>query len=110
MLPTTPDASAPIPATPAKRNKKEVLPTSQLALATLGTTAAKAWLAAELPALLFVSKAAFAAQAAAYVASVGTADGAGDGLSPQAKRMKTLDKLITKNMGFVKGYLAEDHD
>ena len=57
-----------------------------------------------------MTKAAFAAQAAAYVASVGTADGAGDGLSPQSKRMKTLDKLIAKNLGFVKGYLAEDHD
>ena len=107
MSPATPDASAP---TPAKPNKKERLPTSQLALATLGTAAAKAWLASELPALLFVSKAAFTAQAAAYAASLDTADGAGDGLSPQSKRMKTLDKLITKNLGFVKGYLAEDHD
>ena len=97
-------------ATPAKARKKDVLPTSQLALATLGTAAAKAWPAAELPALLFVTKAAFAAQAAAYAASLGTADGAGDGLSPQSKRMKTLDKLITKNLNFVKGYLAEDHD
>ena len=107
MSPATPDASAP---TPAKPNKKERLPTSQLALATLGTAATKAWLASELPALLFVSKAAFTAQAAAYAASLDTADGAGDGLSPQSKRMKTLDKLITKNLGFVKGYLAEDHD
>ena len=107
MSPTPPDASAP---TPAKPNKKERLPTSQLALATLGTAAAKAWLTSELPALLFVSKAAFTAQAAAYAASLDTADGAGDGLSPQSKRMKTLDKLITKNLGFVKGYLAEDHD
>ena len=41
MSPTTPNASAPAPATPAKRNKKEVLPTSQLGLATLGTAAAK---------------------------------------------------------------------
>lgn len=97
-------------ATPAKTRKKDMLPKTQLALATLGTAAAKAWLAAELPALLFVSKAAFSTQADAYAASVGTADGAGDGLSPQSKRMKTLDKLITKNLGFVKGYLAEDHD
>ena len=107
MSPTPPDASAP---TPAKPNKKERLPTSQLALATLGTAAAKAWLTSELPALLFVSKAAFTAQAAAYAASLDTADGAGDGLSPQSKRLKTLDKLISKNLGFVKGYLAEDHD
>ena len=107
MSPTNPDASAP---TPAKPNKKERLPTSQLALATLGTAAAKAWLVSELPALLFVSKAAFTAQAAAYAASLDTADGAGDGLSPQSKRLKTLDKLISKNLGFVKGYLAEDHD
>ena len=107
MSPTPPDASAP---TPAKPNKKERLPTSQLALATLGTAAAKAWLVSELPALLFVSKAAFTTQAAAYAASLDTADGAGDGLSPQSKRLKTLDKLISKNLGFVKGYLAEDHD
>ena len=110
MSPTIPDASAATPATPAKRNKKEVLPTSQLALATLGVAAAKAWQASELPALLFVTKAAFSAQAEAYAASLSTADAAGDGVSPQAKRMKTLDKLITKNLGFVKGYLAEDHD
>lgn len=107
MSPTNPDTSAP---TPAKPNKKERLPTSQLALATLGTAAAKAWLVSELPALLFVSKAAFTTQAAAYAASLGTADVAGDGLSPQSKRLKTLDKLISKNLGFVKGYLAEDHD
>ena len=107
MSPTNPDTSAP---TPAKPNKKERLPTSQLALATLGTAAAKAWLVSELPALLFVSKAAFTTQAAAYAASLDTADGAGDGLSPQSKRLKTLDKLISKNLGFVKGYLAEDHD
>ncbi|WP_216690374.1 hypothetical protein [Hymenobacter siberiensis] len=110
MSPTTPGASAATVATPAKPNKKERLPTSQLALATLGTAAAKAWLAAELPALLFVSKAAFSSQAAAYAASLNTADEAGDGRSPQANRLKTLDKLITKNLGFVKGYLAEDHD
>ena len=110
MSPTTPGASAATPATPAKPTKKQRLPTGQLALATLGTAAAKAWLAAELPALLFVSKADFSSQAAAYAASLSTADGAGDGLSPQANRLKTLDKLITKNLGFVKGYLAEDHD
>ncbi|GAB3859432.1 hypothetical protein GCM10028822_35970 [Hymenobacter terrigena] len=110
MSPTNPNASAATPATPAKRNKKEVLPTSQLALATLGMAAAKAWLASELPALLFVSKAAFSTQAAAYAASLGTADAANDGASPQSKRMKTLDKLIAKNLNFVKGYLAEDHD
>lgn len=104
MSPTTPDA------TPAKPNKKEVLPTGQRALATLGTAAANAWQASELPALLFVTKAALTAQAAAYDASVGTADAAGDGRSPQAQRIKTLNKLIAKNLGYVKGYLAEDHD
>lgn len=110
MSPTTPAALAPTPAAPAKRNKKERLPTGQLALATLGTAAAKAWQASELPALLFVTKDAFSSQAAAYAASLGTADGAGDGLSPRLQRLKTLDKLIAKNLGFVKGYLAEDHD
>ena len=110
MSPTTPDASAATPATPAKPTKKQRLPTGQLGLATLGTAAAKAWLAAALPALLFVSKAAFSSQAAAYAASLSTADEAGDGRSPQANRLKTLDKLIAKNLGFVKGYLAEDHD
>ena len=97
-------------ATPAKARKKDLLPKTQLALATLGTAAAATWLASELPALLFVSKAAFSTQAAAYATSLSTADGAGDGLSPQSTRMKTLDKLITKHLGFVKGYLAEDHD
>lgn len=107
MSPTAPGAA---PATPPKPNKKEILPTGQLALATLGAAAAKAWQASELPALLFVTKAAFSSQAAAYAASLGTAEGAGDGVSPQTQRMKTLDKLIAKNLGFVKGYLAEDHD
>jgi hypothetical protein len=107
MSPTTPDASA---TTPVKLNRKDVLPKTQLALATLGVAAAKAWQASELPALLFLTKADFTTQATAYQASVGTADGAGDGLSPQANRLKTLNKLITKNLGFVKGYLAEDHD
>ncbi|MFD2718981.1 hypothetical protein ACFST9_09660 [Hymenobacter monticola] len=110
MSPTTSGASAATPTAPAKRNKKELLPTSQLALSTLALAAAKAWLASELPALLFVSKAAFSAQAISYAASLGTADAADDGASPQANRLKTLDKLIAKNLGFVKGYLAEDHD
>lgn len=110
MSPTTPGASAATPATPAKPNKKDRLPTSQLALATLGTAAAAAWLASELPALLYVSKAAFEKQAAAYAASLSTADGADDGLSPQSGRLKALDKLIANHLGFVKAYLAEDHD
>ena len=111
MSPTVPGASASTPTTtPARPKKKDVLPRTQQALATLGLAAAKAWTASELPALLFVSKAAFAAQAISYAASLGTADGADDSLSPQSKRLKTLDKLITKNLGFVKGYLAEDHD
>ena len=110
MSPTTPEALVAAPATPVKTNKKEVLPTSQLGLATLSVAAAKAWQASELSALLFVTKDAFTAQAAAYAASVSTADGASDGLSPQSKRLITLDKLITKNLGYVKGYLVEDHD
>jgi hypothetical protein len=110
MSPTVPEASS-TPAIPATKPHKVVgLPKSQLVLATLGLAAAKAWATSELPALLFVSKADFAAQTAAYAASVSTADGADDGLSPQSKRMKTLDRLITKNLGYVKGYLAEDHD
>jgi hypothetical protein len=110
MSPTSSEASASTPAAATKPRKKDGLPKAQLALATLGLAAAKAWLASELPALLFVSKAAFSSQAAAYAASLGTADAADDGASPQAGRLKTLDKLIAKNLGFVKGYLAEDHD
>ena len=110
MSPAVSEVSGVAPVIPAKVNKKEVLPTGQLALATLGLAAAKSWTPSALPALLFVTKAAFAAQAAAYAASVSTADGANDSLSPQSERMKTLDKLITKYLGYVKGYLAEDHD
>jgi hypothetical protein len=110
MSPTASGASASTAAPATKPSKVAGLPKSQLPLATLGTAAAKAWLASELPALLFVSKADFEAQAAAYAASLSTADAAGDGTSPQASRMKTLDKLITKNLNYVKGYLAEDHD
>ncbi|GAA4036427.1 hypothetical protein GCM10022409_21670 [Hymenobacter glaciei] len=110
MSPTTPEASAATAAPDTKPNKVAGLPKSQLALATLGVAAAKAWQTSELPALLFVTKAAFSTQAAAYAASLGTADAVGDGTSPQSSRLKTLDKLITKNLKFVKGYLAEDHD
>ena len=110
MSPTIPNTPAAAPTTPVKVNRRELLPTSQLALATLGTAAAKAWQASAVPALLFVTKADLAAQAAAYAASLGTADAASDGVSPQSRRLKTLDKLVVKNLRYVKGYLAEDHD
>ena len=110
MSPTSPGASAATAAPATKPRKKDGLPKSQLTLATLGVAAAKAWQASELPALLFVSKAAFSDQATAYAASLGTADAVGDGASPKSSRLKALDKLIAKNLNFVKGYLAEDHD
>ena len=107
-------ADQPTPTTPAPGaapvRHKDNLPKGQLELATLGVAAAAAWQASPLGDLLYKKKADFAAQAAAYHASIGTADTADDGISPAAQRLKALDKQVAKNLGFVKGYLAEDHD
>ncbi|MDB5268570.1 MAG: hypothetical protein JWP58_1610 [Hymenobacter sp.] len=86
------------------------LPFGQLELATLAVNAGKAWQASELGDLLWKTKAAFLPQAETYLASLETADAAGDNRSPQARRLRELDKAIDKGVTLVKGYLAEDHE
>ncbi|TGE27702.1 hypothetical protein [Hymenobacter metallicola] len=108
---TNPIESAATPAKPAKpANRASQLPTSAIALAEVATNAAKAWQASELPALLWLTKADFAAQAAAFADSRDKADAAGDARTPQAKRLKALDKMLDKSLTYVKGYLAEAND
>ena len=86
------------------------LPFGQLELATLAVSAAKFWQTSALSDLLWKTKAAFLTQAQAYFDSLDTADAARDDRGPQAQRLRTLDAQIDKAVGFVKSYLAEDHD
>ncbi|MBD2723820.1 hypothetical protein [Hymenobacter armeniacus] len=86
------------------------LPFGQLELATLALSAATFWQTSALGDLLWKTKAAFLTQAQAYFDSLDSADAAQDGRGPQAQRLRTLDAQIDKALGFVKGYLAEDHD
>ncbi|MCB2378549.1 hypothetical protein LGH70_13195 [Hymenobacter sp. BT635] len=101
-------------ATPAKTAKSvrraSQLPTNAIALAEVATNAAKAWQGSELPALLWLTKTDFAAQAASFAESRDEADAAGDARTPQAKRLKALDALLDKSLTYVKGYLAEAKD
>ena len=107
MSPTVPDAAAP---TPAGSTSKDNLPLGQLELATLGLASSKAWDASPLGELLFKTKAQYKTQVTAYKASLGTADAAGDTISPNAEAFRKMDKQIDANLRYVKGYLAEDHN
>lgn len=100
--------SAATPTDPTKPVRRAgQLPTNAIVLAELATNAAKAWQNSELPALLWLTKADFAAQAAAFADSRDAADAAGDARTPQARRLTTLDTLLDKSLAYVKGYLAE---
>ena len=108
---STPDESANTPAKPTKAvNRASQLPTSAIALAAVATNAAAAWQSSELPALLWLSKTDFLALAADFAQHRDQADAAGDARTPQSKRLKALDRLFNKSLGFVKGYLAEAND
>ncbi|TGE21284.1 hypothetical protein E5K00_13400 [Hymenobacter aquaticus] len=110
-MPTNPAESATTPAKPVKSAKRaNQLPTNAIALAEVATNAAKAWQSSELPGLLWLTKADFASQAAAFADSRDEADAAGDARTPQSKRLKTLDTLLDKSLRYVKGYLAEAND
>lgn len=109
MAPESTDPQAPDPSGNAPTYTPN-LPFGQLELGTLALNAAKAWQASELGDLLWKTKAAFLTQAKAYVDSLDTADAAGDDRSPQARRLRELDKTIDKGVTLVKGYLAEDHE
>lgn len=107
--PTT--GSAPtVPTTTKTVRRTSNLPTKDVPLGALATTVAGHWQTSELPPLMWLSKADFAAQVAAFVASHKEADDAGDARTPQVKRLKALDKLLNKGLPFVKAYLAEEYD
>ena len=110
MSPTTPQGSGTAAAADAQPTYTPNLPTGQLELGTLAVNAAKAWLSSELGDLLWKTKAAFLPQAETYVASLETADAAGNDRSPQARRLHELDQAVDKGVLLVKGYLAEDHE
>jgi hypothetical protein len=99
----SPEASATAP----KPSKAPALPIGQLELATLAEAAAVAWAASALPALLWCPKAQLGTMAAAYKASISTADAAGDPLSTTAQRLTELDKELDASLKFVKNYLLE---
>jgi hypothetical protein len=110
MSPTTPGAENPTaPATAAVRHTDN-LPLGQLELARLGLASSKEWDASPLGDLLFKTKAQYQAQTKAYMASLDLADEAGDSISPNAEAFRKMDKVIDKNLRYVKAYLAEDHN
>ncbi|MCI1186232.1 hypothetical protein MON38_02285 [Hymenobacter sp. DH14] len=104
---TTGPGSAP---TPKKGKTKDVIPSGELELATLGLAAADAWDASPLSALLWYSKAQLRTSATAFKASIKTADAAGTGLSPAAQRLAELDELMDRSLKFVRNHLVEAHD
>ncbi|RYU81008.1 hypothetical protein [Hymenobacter persicinus] len=108
---TVPELSA-AAAAPTKKSVKRAnqLPDTALALSAVATTAAGAWTNADLPGLLWLSKAEFSTAAGAFATACAAADAAGDARSPQSARLRALDKLLDKGLGFVKGYLHEDKD
>jgi hypothetical protein len=105
---STPEPAAAAPAKPRTRTRS--LPQGQLELATLALHAARFWQTAVLGDLLWQTKAGFLALAEAYAASLSEAEVTDDARSPQAQRLRVLDQRIDKALGFVKAYLAEDHD
>ncbi|MBG8556388.1 hypothetical protein [Hymenobacter guriensis] len=100
-------AASPTPASKPVRRARQ-LPDAALALSELATTAAGKWQGAELPALLWLTKADFAAQATAFATACTAAGAAGDTRSPQAARLKALDKQLDSALAFVKNYLKEE--
>ncbi|TYZ08934.1 hypothetical protein FY528_12020 [Hymenobacter lutimineralis] len=111
MSTTSPASVAPSP-TPAPKpvRRAKQLPDVALALSALATTAASKWQGDELPALLWLTKTDFAAQAAAFASACTAAEAAGDTRTPQAARLKALDTLLDKGLGFVKNYLEEEYE
>jgi hypothetical protein len=105
------DSLTPAPAgTPRPIRRTNQLPTAEVALAELATTVAGAWQASELPDLLWLSKEDLAAQAADFARHRAAAEAAGDTRTPQAQRLRALDKQLTRGLPFLKSYLAEEHE
>ena len=95
-----PAAASPAP----KPTKAPPLPWGQFELATLAEAAAVAWAASALPALLWCTKAQLGTMAAAFRASITTADAAADPLGATAQRLDALDKELNASLKFVKNY------
>lgn len=103
---TTPDTPATAASAKAKRYRDQ-LPLTETRLSQLALTVARHWQDAELPALLWLSKADLLAQAEAYEQHCQDADAAGDGQTPRASRLRTLDKELNAALKHVKNYLKE---
>ena len=103
---TTPGTTPKNPKTP---KTEPGIPSGELETATLGLAAATAWDASPLPGLLWCSKAQFRTAMGAFKASIGTADMAGDEVSPAAARLAELDPVVETNLKFVRNYLLETH-
>ena len=110
MSPVSTAASplAPVSAAKSPKASKASLPDGQSELAALAEAVAVAWEASALPALLWCSKAQLTQMAAAYRASLGTADLAADPLSSTAQRLRALDQEVGASLKFVKNYLLEE--
>ncbi|OON67865.1 hypothetical protein [Hymenobacter sp. CRA2] len=104
---TTETAAAPAPAK-AKRRRGH-LPLTETKLAALALIVARHWESAELPALRWLSKEGLRAQAEAYHQHCAAADAAGDERTPQASRLRTLDREFDAALKYVKGYLTETY-
>ena len=109
MTPSGTGADSSQPAVKNKSKAKDVIPMGEQELGTIGLAAADAWDASPLLPLLWCSKAQFRAAMVAFVASIGTADTAGDGISPAAARLAELDVEVDRNLKFVRNYLLETH-
>jgi hypothetical protein len=101
--PATPAAEAPAKA----KRYRDQLPLTESVLATLALTVARHWQGAELPALLWLSKADLLAQAEAYAQHRRVADAAGDERAPRTSRLRALDKELNAALKHVKNYLKE---
>ncbi|MBO0360290.1 hypothetical protein J0X19_20185 [Hymenobacter sp. BT186] len=110
MLAPTSEMSLVAPITTTPKRRTSPLPTSAVALAALATKAATAWEGSDLPDLLWLSKADFTTLSVTYAQGRDEADAAGDQRTPQAQRLKELDKQVDKALNYVKSYLAEEYD
>ncbi|GAB3829923.1 hypothetical protein [Hymenobacter jeollabukensis] len=97
-------------AAPKPKRYRGQLPLTETLLASLALTVARHWQQAELPALLWLSKADLLAQAEAYEQHRTAADNSGDERPPQARRLLALDKEFDAALKHVKNYLKEAYD
>lgn len=101
-------SATPAPAAPATAKRyRDQLPLTESVLASLALTVARHWQQAELPALLWLSKADLLTQAENYEQYHRAADAAGNERTPRASRLRALDKELNAALKHVKNYLKE---